>query len=280
MSESVSGVVIGIPAHELMISDVLHDIDNQSEPLDELIVVLSGAFSQVFITSLKVRLEASTIPSKLIWFPKKRSAGSNRNSGLELATSDYVMFFDADDRYSQERVRVARQLIRGEGFDLLLHHSTVKAVREFHEDQRTVPTSEGLFRNEELFASTFPNASRDRLKELGGGPSIIRYPKSANDETVLHHGHAVVRKEALRHGMMFHERFWPRNEDSILARDMLWAGLKVVVTERELSSYIIDASSAQGSVGLWDRIYRLSFLTNILLRRIHDTLFVQKGGAK
>jgi hypothetical protein len=85
---------------------------------------------------------------------------------------------------------------------------------------------------------------------------------------VLQHGHAVIGKAHLLGLISFHERFWPRNEDSLFARDVLWSDQAVVVMEEVLSTYVTSTSSGRQKQSLKELIYRFSFLAIVTMQRL------------
>jgi glycosyltransferase involved in cell wall biosynthesis len=179
MSPTIAGVIVMIPAHAKFITQVLEDIRRQTVQLDELIIVASGQFDPSLFNTIKTELESLRVVTKLDHSRQKRPAGFNRNLGISLAQSDYIMFFDADDRYSQERVAKVKARAESSPFSLLLHHALVTDGGTPFSKLITVDDSrrEQVWLSKEIFSSTFPSGARDRLKEIGGGVTALVCPQ-------------------------------------------------------------------------------------------------------
>lgn len=276
---TITGVVIAIPTHESYLSRVLEDIETQETPLDELILIASGKFATAIINEISGRLTGLPIPSKLITSKHLQSAGRNRNIGIASATSEYVMFFDADDRYSSSRVAAAKKQASKGSYDLLLHHSLLdtSGLDYVEVAKETSSRHAGAeWHSRALFEATFPTGHRDRLSEIGGAETIIRCPEQCHPSLVLHHGHIVVRRDIVPRLARFHERSWPRNEDSLFDRDVLWNGGRVVVLEDPLSTYVTNTSSARKSSTPLKTTVRLIFLLAIAFRRFFALIAKRK----
>lgn len=243
----ISGVVIVTPGHLHHLNTALGDLLGQTLKFDEILVVASG-FKPKNRHELERqirRLDASKV--KMIFVPPG-SAGRNRNLALREVSSntELVFFSDADDRYSTRRNEVVYKEFKQKKFDALIHSfvpttpdsiGLVVDVLESH-----VHKGENRIGSEELFETNFPAGKRARREEELGlvNPSLI-LPKRCLGRS-LHHAHVVVDPLGIGE-TRFHEKFFPRNEDSLFVRDLLFDGKKVVGILEPLSVWVLGTSS-------------------------------------
>jgi glycosyltransferase involved in cell wall biosynthesis len=175
------------------------------------------------------------------------SAGSNRNAGTLIATSDYVVFMDGDDRFVRSRNERLSELQMEHNFDLLIHAAyNFQSPSEILESTLKLSTGNleapRIWKTPALFETTFPNGSRDRALEMGGANTNIILG-DLHGRLAIHHGHSVVRRACLEE-IRFHELYFPRNEDGVFVRDMLFQNRNVLVTEEILSAYRTYSSAS------------------------------------
>lgn len=85
----------------------------QSYPVTEIICVDDGSSDD---TLLKLNEYADRFPRKIKVLEQKNSgAGAARNTGLHLATGDYIQFLDADDSIRPEKIELQLQLAETSG---------------------------------------------------------------------------------------------------------------------------------------------------------------------
>jgi hypothetical protein len=245
---SLSGVIILTQAHLVHLPKILGDLLIQSEPFAEIIIVASGldeaARSRVTAETKKV-LSVRVVTK----FVNLGSAGKNRNIGLETVSphSTLVLFHDADDRYPSHRnATIVREFLR-KPFDALAH----LYVSASENDAETAlgnlngvnsMTSIQRIEASDLYDSTFPGRTRDRDAELLGVVNSTLCPPQSHPNLAIHHGHVSIRNSMIGK-LQYHEKFYPRNEDSLFLRDMLFAGLNVEVLCSPLSVYVQGTSS-------------------------------------
>jgi len=90
-----------IPAYNSQdyILDAIHSIQNQSHPIDEIIIVDDGSTdnTQHLIEGL---------PHPIVYIKQQNQGPSAaRNKGIELAKGDWVAFLDADDQWTNDKIK-------------------------------------------------------------------------------------------------------------------------------------------------------------------------------
>lgn len=235
-----SAVITLVPKHLDYLADCLADARDQTLAYDEILIVASGFLRD---QESEVRLivdHGSTGANSRILFSAAAPAGTNRNLGLEQSNGDLVFFMDADDRFHPQRNSlVMTEILPSTSFDLLLH-----SYLAFEGNAPKWPKSIGrdrrIWESDDLMDATFPSG-RSRNAEMSGKPAGIALPN--NEKVPIHHGHSVVSRRLVEAGIRQHELFFPRNEDSVYARDALWDGHRVVVTSAVLSAYRVGSSA-------------------------------------
>jgi len=253
----LTGVIILVPAHLSYLEYSMSDALQQSRHFDELIVIASG-FGRNYKRVEKVieQLSLGTQTDIVLRYVPKASAGKNRNRAIDLASGDLLSFMDADDRYHPERNKTLLHYFRTSDCDVVLHsyiylmnldedlQSNLIKWRE-HEvhlnEIRHLDTST-------LYDSTFPNSIRDRKKELLGARSSLHFLPTAGFHA--HHGHMTVKKKLLESDCRFHTHYFPRNEDAVMVRDLLWSHRKVLCISAALSAYRVGSSAVSQNLSL------------------------------
>lgn len=264
----LSAVVVVTPGHLNFVENCLEDILGQTYPFSEVIIIASGfRFGDKSVLSKLV----SQLPIDIIRleYLSAGSAGRNRNSGLALVNSrsDLVFFHDADDRYAVHRNEVAVEVYLETNFDALSHFyigadraEIDVALRQIDEARKEFDR-QMLIRPENLYYATFQEKARDRQREVLGLESATLRIDGQFGEPLIQHAHAIVSKKAFS-DIVFHERYVPRNEDSLMLRDLLFSGKKVIVLCKPLSIWVKGTSS-----------YNFQYKWRHLALRIRQILF-------
>jgi len=264
----VSAVVVATPGHLGFISECLQDIFSQTYPFSEVIIVASG-FDRMQKLALSEHIGKFAKENLKVSYVHQGPAGRNRNIGATLASTsaDLVFFHDADDRYSVTRNELVVSLHKKEPFDALVHFY-VPAERQsmdlawLHLNQvgNSIDNSD-VVGAKTLFLATFPEERRNRKREeLGLESTTLRIDRTTL-EPPIHHAHVVVSKQVLSE-VVFHEKYSPRNEDSIMLRDLLFSRRNIVVLCKPLSIWVKGTSS-----------YTLQYRLRHFVLRIRQVLF-------
>lgn len=108
MKESSVSVIIPAYNASKTIERTVRSVARQTKPPAELIIVDDASAD---FESLKDTLHAIQLPehTKLITHhnEKNMNGAGSRNIGIQLATSDYIAFLDADDEWEPEKVEIS-----------------------------------------------------------------------------------------------------------------------------------------------------------------------------
>lgn len=234
---TLSAVVIVVPQHERFLKRLLRNLNVTRQRFDEVIVVASGFGHSIARVRKLVSLE---YPSAIVLPRPLGSAGSNRNAGVRVASSELVAFLDADDAYALERNEMIRGVFAETKADYFIHSfmpfTDYQSVFSRLENVRSFEAKE-LLSNDDLLAYTFPEGYRDRSVEISGTAQTTNLMWSREAQSFeVHHAHCTVRRDVFE-SLEFHEVFGVRNEDGVFARDVLEAGFRVLVSSAVLSGY-------------------------------------------
>ena len=240
-------MVILTPSHLKFLTNILSDLTNQTLAFSEIVIVSSGLDEEDFDL---VVAQVKDCDDKLIRVIRAApgSAGRNRNIGLDAVSDDavLVMMHDADDRYTKFRNQVIYEQFLKSEFDALLH--LFLPTTEFWsglllENLNCSPlqTDSKIITPKELFEETFRSGRVREEEVLELIDTSLKLPKTSSHLLVTH-GHVTLQRATTK-GFRYHENFFPRNEDGLLVRDLLFSGLKVFVLGRTLSIYLAGTSS-------------------------------------
>lgn len=233
MRISHGAVIVLVPGHLRFLDGLVDNLNESSRRFDQVVVVASG-FSAMF--RVKKILSGLICDDLTLVRAPLGSAGKNRNLGWRLVDTELVSFLDSDDLYGPERNTVIGEIYLQTEFDLFLHGFT-----SFDDGQQGALALgvdiehplDGLVRRSELSSRRPRNRTAELMGQTRSTNVQFRDPAS---EFEVQHAHATLRT-ALREEFEFHEVFGVRNEDGVLAQDVLDAGREVVLSPLKLSGY-------------------------------------------
>jgi hypothetical protein len=154
------------------------------------------------------------------------------------------MFLDIDDRYFPQRNKVILGFFINLEIDALVHATIPSSSpdKEFRTQSSAQNGGRGFVSNMELFQATFPNGTRDLAMEFEGKTSTALVLPKGFDGIEIHHAHLTVRKKVWE-DFRFHEKYFPRNEDSLFLRDILYGKKNIIFVPDQLSIYNTQTSA-------------------------------------
>jgi glycosyltransferase involved in cell wall biosynthesis len=245
-----SAILICVPFHIVFLPEILEDLRNQTRPYDEIVIVASGFSKKQLIWLRDLRNQLRINSEIKVVNAKSQSAGANRNLGVKFTTGNLLSFLDADDRYHPERNQILLKYFEDSSTDALVHASLRfnNSKRSYANlitwmESRIPANHEPLVGADELFMLTFPEGIRNRSKEMLGGVTALALP-AKYQVLGVHHGHLTLRRDVFNQLQGFHHFYYPRNEDSIFLRDLLWQEYNVAFLPKPLSGYRVSSSTS------------------------------------
>jgi len=242
----VFSVVIPLTGkHRKYLFDLLIDLRNSTNLIDEVIVARDPfffLFNIFYILYLRIRAKISRIDFYIYLTTSNRRSfsGMARNRGWELATSEWVVFLDADDTYATNMFEIIKEVIEIKPDANLILHSY-----KYNEDVVRLKNfrSESEFRSDVIGSKDIMDYTL-RLNQVqnraGLKDSNIEIPPNKTGVTVVHHGHATVRNEIYN---MIKYKNVEKAEDGIFCQDVLFGLGGVYFIPLELSIYNVKLSS-------------------------------------
>ena len=225
-------VIPTVPRHHRYIPKLITFLDSNWNEMEEIIIISSStdAKSEKKLRSSLDSLNLIT-SLRLVFNPKKQSAGDNRNTGWNISISDFIMFLDADDWYSKKRDLILSNVIRQKNADLILH-SYWKFKPKFFLNFDSFFNRQDWIETQKLKESTWNGKLRTPDFEFGinGDTNVIAIDKKGKSLPVQH-GHLTIRRSL---DIRFPSRY---GEDGLLIRDALERDLKVIFIPNKLSIY-------------------------------------------
>jgi len=206
MTQTITVVVPCYPPHQKYIPRLLEQLNKQSQKPNEIIVALSEVTVEETLSKLKEWSHLTNLPIQVVGQLIKGLAAVNRNFGALHATTDYILFLDADDQYHIRLIETLKKYIEILKPDAILYHlADTELIDEIE--------SHNFYSSEELFKNVFPDKKFNELsEEYNRSPQLIL-------PTPVHHGHICVKYELW---LEFPQQDLIYREDAIWIRKLLW----------------------------------------------------------
>jgi len=206
MTQTITVVVPCYPPHQKYIPRILEQLNKQSIKPDEIIVALSEVTVEETLSQLKEWSQLTDIPLQVVGQPIKALAAVNRNFGALHATTDYIVFLDADDQYHIKLIETLKKYIEFLKPDAILYHLSESELTDDIESHK-------FYSSSELFKNVFPDSKFNELNEEYNRNPQLELP------TPIHHGHICVKYESW---LEFPQEDLINREDAVWIRKLLW----------------------------------------------------------
>lgn len=134
-------VIVPVYNVKLYLRDCLDSLINQTVPFDEIIVVNDGSTDG---SEMICREYQAKHPEIILIEQANRGLSEARNSGMRMATCDYIVFVDADDWVSERMSETIRNKVAEENVGVLYYASGIVkeipvkiSVEEYARDPKT-----------------------------------------------------------------------------------------------------------------------------------------------
>ena len=220
--------------HKKYIKRIVKYLSQNQKFVSEIIIVLDPIKGiSAFIFRLKISIILSgakiKIPAQIFLSPERLYAGAARNKGWLKATSDWIMFLDADDEYANSRFSIIANYIALTPAANVFVHSYCSSSEDFPQLE-LLSTSKDfpkLISFESIKSTTLKNLD---LKDNSG----LFVPDSNGGFYAVHHGHLTVRR-SLMNNHMFPSTI--KAEDTDFCRSVLFGAGGVFYIPLKLSRY-------------------------------------------
>jgi glycosyltransferase involved in cell wall biosynthesis len=207
-----------IPQHDFEIKRILKLLANEQNLIHQVIICRSetkGSISKIERKFQKYARQAAFYKDiKVDCVKTVARDGTNRNRGWKRALSEYVVFLDADDLYSQNRLSVLLHVFAVNKPDAIVHNYS----------------SEGFPSKIEKLQLPKANNVYTKIDKLGNACLI----DESEIEIKVHFAHITVRNE-LRNTLMFTDKF--PGADWEFAVGVVNSGSNMVYLNEELSAW-------------------------------------------
>jgi glycosyltransferase involved in cell wall biosynthesis len=105
-------VIIPVKNRAKLLRATLRNLQNQSQPPDEIIVVNDHSTDDFQLLVMEHLTDAIFINNK------GSGPGAARNTGLEVATGRYIQFFDSDDLLTKNKIKAQFDALESSGADM------------------------------------------------------------------------------------------------------------------------------------------------------------------
>lgn len=210
-----------IPQHDQLLKKILLDLSAEEDLIHEIIVSRSESFLPRFILEAKFNNWAKKLDMRtkirVSSVRTKAADGSNRARAWEMASTTYVAFMDADDRYAKNRLSIILKIFTDTNCDGVIHN--------YFEDDSSFDHTES---RDSLAFITQLSPPRTSGEEFGTITDVM------GRSLPLHYAHLSV-KNKLRESINYSDRF--PGADIEFCQKILTSGRLLYYTPVKLSKW-------------------------------------------
>jgi hypothetical protein len=203
MVSPITVVVPCYPPHQKYIPDFIENMNKQIVKPAKIIIALSEVTNSDVLFFNRTWGVISSVDFEVVGQDEECLAAVNRNYGAMFVETDYILFLDADDGYSNNLIETLEKYICLEKPMAINYHFTFDKYNDKEYVKRT---------SQELFDSCFPDKKKDDMLEMYNMKPQLKYD-------FIHHGHICVQRKVWE---MCPQQNLGGREDSLYVRSILW----------------------------------------------------------
>lgn len=215
-----SVIVPLIPEHDPDLRQLFRYLKTQEDYIYELIVCRSETplhrmesverKYQKWLSELSIRFELI-----VLFIPEQAYDGTNRNRGLAVSKSDYIVFLDADDQYNSKMFTILSSAFLNAHCDAVLHNFTYD-IKELNTEPKMVSDYQLLEYSQDSSSLDFSTP--------------ISLANSRNSPRI-HHAHLSINKNKIRANFL---DIFP-GADTEYCKRIIHQGARVLYIDEKLS---------------------------------------------
>jgi len=234
-----------IPQHDSQMNRIFSILSRQNIEISQVILARSETWAPKKYLEHKFRKSAGQAGLKclitVVPIRTMNADGSNRNRGWELCQSEFVVFLDADDNYSDEMLANIQMCIESTGADAIIHN---------FESEDSAPANKILdLASNEITTRAFLAKEKDSISEFY---AIV---DCRGKELRVHFAHLTIRRTLIEK-FQYSDRF--PGADQELVQRLVRDDVTVFYIPKQLSS--------------WSRERSLRYLVRIYRKRIFKSI--------
>jgi glycosyltransferase involved in cell wall biosynthesis len=145
-NDSLVSIIIPVYNCEQYLTEAIESALSQTYPFTEIIVIDDGS------TDGTADAARQFAPQVRYCYQPNAGTGAARNKGIDLADGDYFSFLDADDLWSEDKLRIQMAAFRGNpGVDIVFGY-----VKQFHSPELDETEKSRIVCPEELMRGSHP----------------------------------------------------------------------------------------------------------------------------
>ncbi|WMC93865.1 glycosyltransferase family 2 protein [Kineothrix sp. MB12-C1] len=150
-------VIVPVYNVEMYIEDCLNSLLEQTETIDEIIIVDDGSIDESYKKCKKIASERDNI--KLI-HQENKGQGAARNLGMRMTQADYIIFVDSDDMLNKNAVSKIKNCLQNNSIDMLCYDADTLMECDYplkkYLYNRSAVLDSKIISGKELFSRLYP----------------------------------------------------------------------------------------------------------------------------